>query len=238
MSKVHFTLKSGNAKTGPIPVSISERSTCPDTCSFKGNGCYAEGWPLRLHWDKVPERGVEWPEFTSAVAALPEGTVWRHNAAGDLPKADNGTDIDQAKLDALVAANAAAGARGFTYTHHTMTSRANRAAVADANLRGFTVNVSCDNFAEVDNIGLGLPTVVVLPALDKGQREPKVTYTPGGIKVVTCPAQYQDKRTCANCELCQRADRKYAIGFRAHGPQHKKVSTIVAANQLNRSKRA
>jgi len=232
MSKVHFIAKSGNAKTGPIPVTLSERSTCPDSCSFKGNGCYADGYPMFLHWDKVPERGDEYPVFLGKVAALPKGQLWRHHTAGDLHPEQDGKTIDRAKLDALVAANAAAGAHGFTYTHHTMTSRANRAAVSDANLRGFTVNVSCDNLAEVDNIGLALPTVVVLPALDKGQKEPKVTRTPGGIKVVTCPAQYIEKRTCANCELCQRADRDYAIGFRAHGPKTKVVS------QLVRSKRA
>lgn len=214
--KVKLVLKSGNSKTGPIPVSMTERASCPDACSFKGNGCYAEGWPMRLHWDAVEESGVPYPAFLEAVAALPDGQLWRHNAAGDL---------DMSQLAALTEANT--GKRGFTYTHHPLT-RENRAAIADANLRGFTVNVSCDSLDAVDNLGLALPTAVVLPMLERGQREPKVTRTPAGHKVVTCPAQYREGVSCANCQLCARTDRKYAIGFRAHGFARRKVSDTVS----------
>lgn len=218
---VHLTLKSGNEKTGPIPVSLTERSTCPDACSFKGAGCYAEGWPMRLHWNKVAERGRDWIGFCTQVAALPEGQLWRHNAAGDLPR--NGEQIDREALDQLVAANE--GRAGFTYTHHALT-RENRATISEANLRGFTVNVSCDSLEAVDSLGLALPTVVVLPMLEAGEREPRVTRTPAGHKVVTCPAQYRETN-CAECKLCSKADRRYAIGFRAHGFAKRKVSNLV-----------
>lgn len=221
---VHLTMKSGNEKTGPIPVSLTAKAgSCPVTCPFMGNGCYAEGWPMRLHWAKVDERGVQWPEFCEQIAALPEGQTWRHNAAGDLPRDKDG-QINQQALADLVEANA--GRQGFTYTHHTLT-RENRAAIADANLRGFTVNVSCDSLAAVDSLGLALPTVVVLPMLEKGEREPRVTLTPAGIRVVTCPAQYRET-SCAECKLCARSDRQYAIGFRAHGYARRKVSSTVS----------
>lgn len=223
---VHLTLKSGNEKTGPIPVSLTERSTCPDACSFKGNGCYAEGWPMRFHWSKVAERGCDWSTFCEQVAALPEGQLWRHNAAGDLPGENN--ELDSESLRTLVEANQ--GRRGFTYTHKPLT-RENRAAIADANLRGFTVNVSCDSLEAVDSLGLALPTVVVLPELAKGEREPRVVRTPAGHKIVTCPAQYRETN-CAACGLCQRSDRKYAIGFRAHGYAHRKVSAIAGKRHL------
>lgn len=229
--KVQLISKSGNAKTGPIPVSYSDRSTCPRSCPFLGNGCYAEGWPLRDHWDKVPERGVSWARFCSQVSELPSGQLWRHNGAGDLPR--RGRTIDALKLARLVAANA--GKRGFTYTHHALTP-ANRAALSDANLRGFTVNVSCESLEQVDNIGLALPTVVVLPSLAKGEREPKVTRTPAGIRVVSCPAQYRDT-SCAECKLCADSQRTYAIGFRAHGIGTKKVAAVIAAARLNRKNR-
>ncbi len=222
MTHVHLTLKSGNEKTGPIPVSMTERATCPDSCSFKGNGCYAEGWPMRLHWDKVAERGREWPDFCKQVAALPAGQLWRHNSAGDLPR--NGEHIDREALEALVTANA--GKRGFTYTHHSLSSRSNRETIANANLRGFTVNVSCDSLEAVDDLRLALPTVVVLPMLERGEAEPKVTLTPGGVRVVTCPAQYRETN-CAECGLCARADRRVVIGFRAHGYARRKVTDTV-----------
>ena len=181
---------------------------------------------MRLHWSKVAERGRDWSAFCEQVAALPEGQLWRHNAAGDLPGENNA--LDSAALAQLVEANQ--GKRGFTYTHKPLT-REIRAAIADANLRGFTVNVSCDSLEAVDSLGLALPTVVVLPELAKGEREPRVTRTPAGHRVVTCPAQYRETN-CAECGLCQKSDRQYAIGFRAHGYAHRKVSAIAGKRHL------
>lgn len=233
---VQFSKRSGNEKTGPIPVSMSERATCPDHCSFKGidengklRGCYAEGWPMRTHWDKVAERGVTWTEFCELVRALPEGQLWRHNQAGDLPGENN--ELDGAALAELVLANT--GRRGFTYTHKPR----NREALAMANRNGFTINVSCDSLEQVDTtIGKGSPVVVVLPMLEKGEVESKVTYTPGGNRVVTCPAQWRET-SCAECGLCAVSDRSYAIGFRAHGIAKRRTSNLVSASQLNRNKR-
>lgn len=237
VTKVTFTLKSGNEKTGPIPVSMSERATCPDACSFKGTdengklrGCYAESWPLRIHWNNVSTDGVSWNTFCDRVAALPEGQLWRHNQAGDLP-GDNDT-IDCAALAQLVLANQ--GRRGFTYTHKP----ADRATLEMINRNGFTINVSCDSFEQVDREAAAhpsLPLVVVLPMLGKGDREPKVTRTPAGKRVVTCPAQYRDTN-CADCQLCAVASRDYAIGFRAHGIAKRVASNLVSANQLVRNK--
>jgi len=68
MKTVHLTLKSGNVKTGPIPVSTTSKASCSDTCPFKDNGCYADGGPLALHWRAVTEgaRGTDWQSFCMA----------------------------------------------------------------------------------------------------------------------------------------------------------------------------
>ncbi len=235
MTLVQFTRKSGNEKTGPIPVSMSERATCPDHCSFKGTdengklrGCYAEGWPMRTHWDKVATRGVSWDVFCDLVAALPDNQLWRHNQAGDLP-GDNDT-LDGAALASLVLANQ--GKRGFTYTHKPGA----REAIAMANRNGFTVNVSCDSLEQVDTeAGHQYPLVVVLPMLEKGETECKVTYTPAGNKVVTCPAQYRET-SCAECGLCAISNRTYVIGFRAHGIAKRVTSNLVSASNLLKKK--
>ena len=117
--QVHLTLKSANAKTGPIPVSTTERASCPPDCSVR-DACYAASGPLALHWAAVSNgtRGTAWGQFTASIAALPDGQLWRHNQAGDLPQVD-GT-VDAVKLGQLVAANA--GKRGFTYSHHRDTA--------------------------------------------------------------------------------------------------------------------
>lgn len=245
---VHLARKSDNVKTGPIPVSTSTAATCP-ACPFKDKGCYAASGPLALHWRKVTagERGTGWGEFCETVATLPEGQLWRHNQAGDLP--GNGDTVDRAALDALVMANK--GRRGFTYTHKPVegasaTAKANRAAVSNANVNGFTVNLSANNLPHADRLaGMGIAPVVTVLPLDyqrgnaKGQwTESMDAYkarlaalpqsTPEGRKVVVCPATYRDDVSCATCQLCQR-QRNSVVGFPAHGVSKKAASAIAAS---------
>ena len=142
MTRVHLTLVSRNVKTGPIPVSTTTAETCPDNCPFKAKGCYAKGGPLAIHWRKVTEgkSGMEWDSFCWSIHRLPEGQLWRHNQAGDLPGLND--DLDTIALGQLVQANK--GKRGFTYTHKPLDSEHERLAVANANRNGFTVNLYRD----------------------------------------------------------------------------------------------
>jgi len=219
----HLTVKSSNRKVGPIPVSTTTAATCPDACPLKARGCYAAGGPLNIHWRKVTEgkAGDDWSTFTGKVAALPDGQLWRHNQAGDLPGANN--EIDRADMLALVNANT--GKRGFTYTHKPMSDAGNRELVKYANDRGFTVNLSADNLAEADELAdLEIAPVVTILDAEHGKRHDVVT--PAGRKVATCPATYRDDVTCASCQLCQRRDRKVIVGFPAHGFARKAAATI------------
>ena len=235
----HLTLKSRNGKTGPIPVSTSAKATCPD-CPLSGNGCYAEQGPLALFWSKVTrgETGSDFDAFLADVAALPEGELWRHNQAGDLPGEHN--VIDVGALAALVTANA--GKRGFTYTHKPMTAE-NAVAVAAANAGGFTVNLSGNNVADADRLadmGVG-PVVTVLPQ-EYGRKEKNGDWaetlddyrvrlaslpkkTPSGRAVSVCPATFLDT-SCADCGLCARGNRKSVVGFPAHGSAKAKAELV------------
>lgn len=220
---VNFTLKSRNAKTGPIPVSTSSSDTCPQACPLKGAGCYAGGGPLGILWRKVSAGtvGMSWQAFCEAIAALPACQLWRHNQAGDLPGIGN--DIDETAILRLIEANK--GKRGFTYTHKPVdASHANNAMlVAHANSEGFTVNLSANNLSEADELAaLGIaPVVSVLP-----KEQTSNTTTPAGRKVVVCPATQREGVSCATCQLCQRADRKVIVGFPAHGMRATKASEI------------
>lgn len=222
MMNVSFVGRSKNTKVGPIPVTTSPRRTCPDACPLKAKGCYAEaGNYTRLHWDRVDSgtAGIAWDEFLGKVAALPVGSLWRHNVAGDLP--GDGDAIDTRALADLATANE--GKRGWTYTHKPMTTT-NLGAVAAANLHGFTVNASADTLAEADELAdLMLPVVIVLDAAEGVRHD---LTTPAGRKVATCPATYRDDVTCASCGLCQRQDRKVIVGFPAHGNAKKAAATI------------
>ena len=216
--RVHLTPKSANVKTGPIPVSTSSRESCPDTCPLKKAGCYADAGPLALHWNKVTEqqRGTDWQTFCNSIAALPEGQLWRHNQAGDLPHQQG--RIDAAALDLLVSANI--GKRGFTYTHHN--PELNSDILAAANIDGFTINLSANDMHHADLLAdSGLPVVAVLPI-----EQTTNTKTPAGRAVVVCPATVRDDVSCATCQLCARADRSVIIGFPAHGTSAKKADSV------------
>lgn len=221
--RFHITRVSGNAKTGPIPVTTTSENSCPTTCPLYGKGCYAKTGPLALHWRKVSDenekRSISFVEFLSEIKALPNGQLWRHNQAGDLPH-DNGT-IDYQYVSALIKANKRK--KGFTYTHHEL-SEYNKAVIRECNENGFTVNHSADNVQAAVKASKelsGIPVVTLLP-IDA----PNV-QTVSGVKVVACPAEKSKKVNCANCQLCADSKRDYIIGFRVHGTQ-KKAANIIA----------
>lgn len=226
---VHLSRYSRNGKTGPIPVSTSPVSTCPDTCPFKskkGNqeagGCYAENYPIRFHWQAVSngQRGDPWPMFCDRISRLPRGQLWRHNQAGDLP--GDGVHINPAQLMDLVKANR--GRRGFTFTHYPLSDN-NQALVYLANNAGFTINLSANNLAHADELS-SLDIAPVAVALPHHQVKP--TVTPAGRPVMICPATLSERINCDNCGLCYRAYRPI-IGFPAHGARKHLVTKITEA---------
>jgi hypothetical protein len=229
MSTYHLSHRSRNSKTGPIPVSTTSEDTCPNACPLKaGGGCYAAAnFHLRLHWQKVSagKAGTSLAAFRDMIAALPDGQLWRHNQAGDLP--GEGDEIDATALAQLVEANA--GKRGFTYTHKPMTP-ANQTEIRAANQAGFTVNLSANNLRHADELAeLEIaPVVAVLPSSVQGNQK---ISTPAGRRVVVCPATYREDVTCASCGLCQRVRRKAIVGFPAHGAAAVAASAVAEGGE-------
>jgi len=171
---------------------------------------------------------VPWNRFLSEIRALPEGQLWRHNQAGDLPGV--GEEIDREMLRTLALANI--GKRGFTYSHKPL-NRYNAAAIREANKAGFTVNLSANDLHEADDLvarRVG-PVVVLLPE-DARFHPKRFARTPSGTRIVICPAERADlevrKITCARCELCAVAERKSIVGFPAHGARKAMVDALAS----------
>lgn len=206
----------GNRKLGVIPVTRSPQVNCPDTCTLKGAGCYAELGPMGWAWQDDAKKGISFESIIKDIKRLEENTLWRHNEAGDFAQVGFGY-VDVWHIKALVDANK--GKRGFTYTHHDPVK--NRDIIKYANDNGFTINLSAENMNQVDEyMEMGIaPVVTILP-----MNAEKVTFTPKGNKVVRCPAS--EKITCKTCKLCQRSGRDFVIGFTAHGSRKKKVEKI------------
>jgi hypothetical protein len=220
---VHFIPVSRNSKTGPIAVSMTESSSCPQTCPFINSGCYASYGRTLLHWRKVPERGLPWSTFIAAVSRLNHAGMFRHNVAGDLPHiagyiSDN--------LVMPLAQTAGMLAASWTYTHHKL-HRHNLAVIRKSIAYGFTINVSCEStHVAALNALRGLPTVCVVPP------EAPTCFREEGVTFVQCPATWRDDINCQNCggprgkPLCARADRKVVVTFPAHGPGRNKAAAV------------
>jgi hypothetical protein len=225
--QVHLTLKSANVKTGAIPVSTTEKKSCPTDCPHI-TSCYAKSGPLALHWNKVSnkDRGSSWNTFINQIKQFDPGQLWRHNQAGDLPGAGN--KIDRVKIQSLVSANTTAQALGFTYTHKPVLGRdpiakENKVIIKNANKAGFTINLSADNLAQADKlVKLNIGPVVTLLPEDYQDK----SITPAGNTVIVCPAQTRENVSCSTCKLCANVNRSVIIGFKAHGTAKKAASKI------------
>jgi hypothetical protein len=223
---VKWNPRSRNRKTGAMPVSMSSPRTCPPGCPWMGNGCYAEQYFAGVHWRRLAAgRGMEWSAFCSRVAELPEGQLWRHNEAGDLP--GDGDQVDADLLLALVGSNR--GRRGFTYTRKPTGFGDNLRAIARANEGGFVVNLSADGLEGADrlaSLGVGPVTTVVPVGSSPRMR------TPAGRTVVVCPAVAGEGDCCLTCGLCARSDRELVVGFPAHGQLRSRMSRDLVQVEL------
>jgi hypothetical protein len=233
----HLTFASRNRKTGPIPVATISNRTCPSSCPLKGNGCYAESGPLRLHWDAVSKgkRGTSFDDFCRRISMLPRHQLWRYGQAGDLP--GDGDEIDGEALMKLAKANARRPIIAYT---HKPPNEENLKHLRAAAQKGFTVNLSADSLEDADQLAeIGLPVVAVLPA-DYGRSKAGGTWaedlrtynervshmptrTPEGRQIAVCPATYTDT-DCGRCLLCASARKEVIIGFPAHGSRKRALN--------------
>lgn len=214
MAKFQLTQQSSNRKTGPIVTSMTTSDSCPDACPLKGAGCYARFGMTGLHWRRLDANpdALTLEAFAQALRAIPKGRAFRHNVAGDIPNA--------ATLDHITQAARHLG--GWTYTHNSAADGMLE-AIRRSNSAGFTVNVSTDNAQAADEAAAkGLPTVTLLP-----EGSPNVTRTPEGRSIVRCPAEHIDTMTCADCMLCQKADRRSIVGFTVHGSGKNKAAKVI-----------
>ena len=148
-----------NRKTGNgVAVIMAPRSTCPVTCPMRptasgGNAaCYAEQWPMSLHWTALDagKRGDAAEATIDAVRQLPAGLPVRYATAGDLPGDGRTIDTALALALALVGGALAASCSG------SWEQRAHRALVATAH----AVAVADDMIAAVATRALKGPLVV------------------------------------------------------------------------------
>lgn len=233
---------SSNKKTGDVIQSYSSRVTCPDSCKFKKNGCYADGYHTARQWDRCDNPadaryvtngehlaiGLKAAVFDKLRRNPTRNKVlFRHNIAGDI--AIEGTsNIDADRVDTIAKAiadtNETVGnvLQGYTYTHCTIDLNASN-IIHEVASRGFLINASCETVQEVKH-AKSFDINAVIASIDPKEtaRELKAM----GMHGVQCPAQTKDGVSCDSCRLCAR-NRDVVVIFKVHGTASKKAAKVI-----------
>ena len=249
-TNIHMVAGSRNRKTGPIPVTTSDKGSCPPGCAL-WDCCYGRYGVLGIHWEQMSNGKMTTEEALDMITRLPFNQLWRHDQAGDLP--GRGNRISEHQLKRLVKANRRR--RGFTYTHKPVLARPgrepakymleNRRLIQWANEEGFRINLSANNLTMADAlIDLDIaPVVSIAPMLedpwwDQWGAHPQRIATPKGRPCIICPESAGQDVQCSTCGICQLPPGRFMgyrsdiILFPAHGTRKAIVSEIAKGTTI------
>jgi hypothetical protein len=213
--------------TGPFCVStyVSISATCPSSCVFRDNGCYAQAGASHLTMGPLDRAGRRFSGLeVSRGEAGALGALWPHGVPQD--GARGGRDLRvhvggdascqrgaRALGDAVSTLQARGLGQAWTYTHRwreiareawgpisVLASCESAQDVRDAGARGYAAAVTVERFADRRPIELG------------------------GVKAIACPFESRgDGPTCVRCRLCFDDERLRrggrGIAFAIHGSQ-------------------
>lgn len=213
MSSAMAVERTGNAKVGPVSVTMASQASCPSDCPWLHSGCYAESGPQGIHTsrlNKSTDTDAELIARTEARAILGlSGTrPLRLHVVGDCRTSNAARILGYAVTKYMQPV--------WTYTH------AWRTVARDAWGR-ISVLASCETAAQVREAHKrGYATALVV-----AEHTSDSAYTVDGIKVVPCPQQTGKSENCTTCRLCWDDGKLKAIGatigFSAHGARAKRI---------------
>lgn len=218
-----LVLSSQNRKLGEASATYLPLTTCPDTCSHKGKGCYAEHGHVGMHARKkesmrsggIPIAPNEWGnlEYEDIVLACKRKEdirPLRLHVSGDVTNIGN----------VWLLSNITWRPKVWTYTHrHRIVHREAWGKVS--------VLASCDTLEDIEH---ALDTGYA-PASVVSRFESNAPFRPARSSVWLIPCPNQTKGiTCVQCGLCLE-DRKlrqkgYGIAFASHGVSKRKLKVI------------
>jgi hypothetical protein len=207
---------STNAKLGPVSATYASQASCPRSCPWYGNGCYAErgqvGWQTRrLNRSRVRAAARIAEAEARAIDALTGDRLLRLHVVGDTRTAAAARLLAAAAHRYARRGNAPRhGRKVWTYTHAWRSVA--RASWGDA----VSVLASVETVKEArEAMRAGYAAAVVACAFERPS-----AYPIDGVTVLPCPNQTRGI-TCRECGLCRDDDRLRSAGlviaFEAHG---------------------
>jgi hypothetical protein len=209
---------SGNAKLGNMAATYVAKHSCPNSCPFKSNGCYAEHDNTRGHWDRITLGSLDATPFelakreADAIDRLPADRSLRLHVAGD-STTEEGTRLIAAACERYM--KRGKGVKVYAYTHAW-------AEVSREAWGNVSILASCETAEQVEQAReRGYATAIVVHRFG-GDR----AYRADGVKIIPCPQQTRDV-TCSDCRLCMDDERLHvselSIGFEIHGQGRNKA---------------
>lgn len=212
---------------------VSIAATCPDSCAFKGAGCFASAGASHLTMRRLNEAAKGWPalEVTLAEAraidkafsrGVPQdgmlgGRDLRLHVGGEVSCRQGARALGEAARRWLERG----GGQIWTYSHRWR-------EIPRAAWGPISVLASCETGEDLDvAAAAGYAPAITVPEFPARTR----FTVPGSDRtVIACPAEL-GSTTCSSCRLClDRAvlERGEAIGFAAHGKDAHKAKQRLA----------
>lgn len=223
LRNVHVVAKSGNRKTGRIPVTYRPATTCPGDCPFlpggTTGGCYGTGRLFASARRYSTSVSVEEATWKVRLGMEPGARLLRDRVVGDVVTPEGTLDRGYIAGIAQVALDNALTAFGYTHAWRRFTL----SDLAWLRKSGYVMNCSTETpGAAATALLTRLPVVIVNDDVDEGSMI-------GDKRVITCPAEVRDDVTCASCGLCAKSDRQVIIRFTTHGTAVAKARLAVEA---------
>lgn len=220
MNAVIAIERSANKKIGDASATYVSQSSCPASCPFMGNGCYAESGPIGIHTSRLNRSNISSvvelakQEAASIQEKLTGRYPLRLHVVGDCSTDEAASIVSEAVVSYRKPV--------WTYTHAWKD-------VKRESWKRVSVLASVETVADIPKARQnGYATAIVV------DQHPSVSkYKIGNEQVIPCPAETKGVK-CTDCKLCwddtRLRDNKLTIGFAAHGIGAKKVRQAIASN--------
>lgn len=209
--------KTGNAKTGPVSVTMASQQSCPVTCSLRNNGCYAEAGPQGIHTHRLNRSETISPlaiaiDEANAIDKLSGTRPLRLHIVGDC--------TTEVAVSVLARAAARYPMNVWTYTHAWRT-------LLRRSWGKISAMASCESLAEVKQaMAAGYAAILITPKFQSDK-----AYKAEGLTIIPCPQQTGKTANCTTCRLCwddkALAARQAVIAFEPHGTRSKTVLRVL-----------
>lgn len=202
-------LKPNNSKLGKgvattyLPVgTVEDGGSCPKSCPFLGNGCYAQKGRVNIHVQKTAGCNPMDEAKLISEAEPKAGQMLRIHVSGDFVSNAHLKAVDQA----VAKWQAKGGGQAWAYTH-------NWRELNPKNAKHFSLIASVHSVEDgVEAKAAGYKSF----ALAVQKHSSRMAWKHDDEVVVPCPQQTTEGVTCKDCRLCTHKNGVVNVAFAKH----------------------